>query len=92
MPQENIQPNIPNPRMDIEKKGIRNMQETIPHKNSILNLQDFLQTVTTTPTAAPKKFHDSVVIYTDSLSSPTVRRLYIYSRELGDWLYVALST
>jgi len=91
MPQENTQPNIPNPRAEIEKKGNYTTQETIPHKNSILNLQDFLQTVTAAPTAAPKKFHDSVVLYTDSLSSPTVYRIYFYSRELNDWLYVALS-
>jgi len=92
MQDNNQQPNIPNPRMDIEGGGIKNKQEAIPNKNSIFNLQDFLKTYTSVPTAAPKKFADSVVIYTDSLSSPTVRRLYIYSRELNDWLYVALST
>lgn len=59
---------------------------------SIFNLEGFIQTVTVVPTAAPKTFYESIKIYTDDIGTPTVRRLYIYSLELNDWLYVALST
>lgn len=58
----------------------------------ILNISGFIQTVTTTPSKRPRNLYDQVKIYTDSLSSPTVRRLYIYSIDLDDWLYVTLST
>jgi hypothetical protein len=58
----------------------------------LLNLGGFIQTVTSIPTAAPKSFYEQVKIYMDDLASPTTRRLYIYSQEADDWLYVALST
>jgi len=80
------------PRQEIREKGGM-AAKPLPQKPfSILNLEDYIETVTTIPTTAPKTFYDSIKIYTDSLSAPTVRRLYIYSRELADWLYVALST
>lgn len=40
---------------------------------------------------SPKSF-DQIKMVTDSLTSPTARRLYIYSFELKDWLYINLST
>lgn len=85
-------PVIRDPRAEILQKGGM-AAKPLPNKPfSILNLEDFIETVTTAPTEPPKTFYDSVKIYTDSISSPTTRRLYIYSRELADWLYVALST
>jgi len=70
----------------------RNTKPLPNNPYSILNLEDFIETVTSIPTEAPKNYYQSIKIYTDSLSSPTTRRLYIYSVELDDWLYVALST
>lgn len=60
------------------------------------DLQGYIKTIAVNPigepTFTPKSFDQSIRIVVDSLSSPTSRRLYIYSFELGDWLYVALST
>jgi len=80
------------PRREIAEKGGMGAKPFPSKPQNIINLEGFIQTVTTIPTEAPKTFYDSQKIYTDSLSSPTVRRLYIYSVDLSDWLYVALST
>lgn len=83
------------PPREARTEIIRGERRGIPLPNdprNIINLTGFIQTVTSIPTAAPKSFNESVKIYTDSISSPTVRRLYMYSVELNDWLYVALST
>jgi len=50
-----------------------------------------LQIVTTAPTSTPITFGQHFVLYTDSLSSPTVYRLYIYFPKLNSWHYVALT-
>lgn len=69
------------------------MSKALPNNPyDILNLEGFIETVTSIPTEPPKNFYQSIKIYTDSISSPTTRRLYIYSVALDDWLYVALST
>lgn len=46
------------------------------------------------PTFTPKRqlLSQQIKIVTDSLTAPTARRLYIYSFELSDWLYMTLST
>ena len=85
-------PVIRDPQKEIRERGGMGAKVLPLKPFSILNLEDFIETVEVAPTAVPKTFYDSVKIYTDSIATPTVRRLYIYSRELDDWLYVALST
>lgn len=43
------------------------------------------------PTDKPKNFENQVRILTDSLTTPTVIRLYIYSTKFNDWYYVTLT-
>lgn len=85
-------PPLRQPYDEIRAKGGMGSKPLPSKPQHILNLEGFIQTVTSIPTEPPQTFYDSVKIYTDSISSPTTRRLYIYSVELGDWLYVALST
>lgn len=84
--------NIRDPRQEIIDKGGNSAKPLPQNPYHILNLEGFIETVTSVPTDVPKTFYDSQKIYTDSLSSPTVYRFYIYSQKLNDWLYVALST
>lgn len=49
------------------------------------------QTVVTVPTAPPKGTLDQIQFYTDSLTAPSVFRLYIFSTDLNAWHYVALT-
>lgn len=50
-----------------------------------------LETVTTAPTLPPRGVYQQIKLYTDSISSPSVYRLYIYMPRLNAWKYVALS-
>ena len=57
----------------------------------LLNLYGLIETVTTAPTAAPTKLFDQVKLYTDSLASPTVYKVYFYITKLNVWKSVSLS-
>lgn len=80
------------PRSEIAARGGAQAKPLPSSPYHIINLEGFIETVTTIPTDPPKNFWDSQKIYTDSITTPTVRRYYVYSVELADWLYVALST
>lgn len=55
------------------------------------NLLGNLVTTTNTPTRAPRKMSESMKIYVNSIATPTVKRLYVYSKECDTWFYVALT-
>ena len=57
----------------------------------IENIVGYIKTVTTIPTYTPKKFDQAIRIYMDSVSSPTTKRLYIYSFEAKIWNYLTLT-
>lgn len=76
------------PREEIERKTL---QVPYPGVQHWLNLVGNLKVVTTIPTKAPKKFSDGMLIYLDSVASPTTKRLYIYALEADAWYYVALT-
>jgi len=78
------------PREIVERRKEKGLQ-AFPGTQHWIDLQGSIRTVTTTPTLAPKSISDSLLIYVDSLTSPTTKRLYIYSREADTWLYVALT-
>lgn len=65
---------------------------TIPQPDSLINITGVFETTDTAPTAAPRTLYESIKIVVDSISSPTTRELYIYSKELSAWLKVTLST
>lgn len=60
-------------------------------EDSIFKIEGLYRTVTTTPTGTPTKLSEQVVIYVDSISSPSTKRLYIYSNATNSWHYVALT-
>ena len=82
---------IPNVKDMVNKTGKQGGGDVLPNEKDILNIEGVIATVTAIPTSAPKKFNDSIVIYLDSLSAPTVKRLYTFSREGNAWFYVALT-
>ena len=63
----------------------------LPPKVFLRDIIGSIKTTTTIPTYTPAKYEQQVVIYVDSVSSPTVQRLYIYSRDVKAWMYVALT-
>lgn len=66
-------------------------------EKSVRDLKGNYETLVVNPigeppfTPNPATF-DQIKIVVDDLASPTARRLYIYSYDLKDWLYMALST
>lgn len=88
------QPNTDN-EMTVFERAKAGMQsggnDTIPFLNHWQNLLGNLVTTTNTPTRAPRKISEGVKIYVNSISSPTVKRLYVYSRECDAWFYVNLT-
>ena len=54
-------------------------------------LQGYIKTVATIPAYTPKTFEQAVKIYMDSLATPTVKRLYLYSFEAKIWNYITLT-
>ena len=60
-------------------------------KMDMLNIVGMIQTTTAIPAGTPTKLNDQIVIYVDNASSPTVKRLYIYSNQTHTWLYTALT-
>lgn len=57
----------------------------------ILNLYGLIETVTAVPAGKPVKFYDQFKLYTDSLTSPSIYRLYVYMVGLNAWHYCALT-
>lgn len=80
------------PRREINERGSMHAKPLPSSPFSILNLEDFIETVDVAPTAAPKTFYDSIKIVVDDLASPTTYELYIYSRKLAAWLKATLAT
>jgi len=54
-------------------------------------LKGYVKTITSAPTYTPKNFEQAIKLYMDSLTTPTVKRLYIYSFEAGIWSYISLT-
>lgn len=48
-------------------------------------LKGIYETVTTVPTETPVRFNQAVKIYVDSLTAPTIKRLYVYSNQTNAW-------
>ncbi len=65
-----------------------------PQAAKPIDLQDIdrrLKVVTAVPTSSPKKFYDTIVLYVDSVASPTVFRVYFYNEKTKAWKYAALT-
>jgi hypothetical protein len=50
-----------------------------------------IETVTTVPTKTPTKLNQQIKIYVDSITTPSDKRLYIYSNKTHTWMYCALT-
>ncbi|MCK4500871.1 hypothetical protein KAU11_10250 [Candidatus Babeliales bacterium] len=68
-------------------------RDLFPNQRNWLDIEGGLETVTTAPTTSdrPRKMSEAVKIYVDSISSPTVMRLYTFSRESNTWGYSTLT-
>jgi hypothetical protein len=88
---DNTNDTVPDINSMISKTVQEGGGDVIPEEKHVLNIEGGLTTVTAVPTTAPKKYSDNIVIYLDSLSSPTTKRLYVYSREGNLWNYVGLT-
>lgn len=75
-----------NPQQEIRDKGGMGAKPLPSKPFSILNLEDFIETVEVAPTAVPKSFYESIKLVVDDLTTPTTYHLYIFSRELNIWL------
>lgn len=69
------------------QQEMRDRRGVLPDRpRSVLNLEDYIETVTTIPTGTPKDFYSSIKLRVDSLTAPTTYHLYVYSAELGAWV------
>lgn len=84
------QPRPLTPREDIEARK-KDRNQMFPGRQHWFNLEGFIKTTITIPTAVPKTLADQLVIYIDDLATPTDKRLYIFSQEAGIWSYVTLT-
>lgn len=71
-------------------------KEIFPSLTHLLNLEGFFDTVTDTPSMdkKPRKAVEQIRIYQDSLTAPTIRRLFIYSPRnstSSSWFYTDLT-
>lgn len=72
--------------------SLENKENGKTEKNIYLeNILGYVKTVTIIPVYTPKTFEQSRKIYMDSISSPTTKRLYIYSFEAKIWNYITLT-
>lgn len=85
--------NQQNNQQNTDQSRVPKTPPVIPDLNHILNIEGMLETRTTAPTSSTvvKKLADGVLIYVDSTSSPTVMRLYVYSRAAKKWGYTTLT-
>lgn len=51
----------------------------------------FIDTVTSIPSKTPRRLREQVKIYVDDVTTPTTKRLYIYSNKTKSWNYVTLT-
>jgi len=58
--------------------------------NSLIDLKDLAETVTTIPSFTPTRFYDQFKIYVDSVTSPIVKRFYWYSNKTNTWMYTSV--
>lgn len=52
----------------------------------LLYLGGLIETVTTVPTHVPTRYEQQWKIYVDSVTAPTVKRLYFYSNQTNTWI------
>lgn len=71
--------------------AVETSTKTVPNQEHFLNLLGNLKVQTGIPSGQPKTFADSMLIYVDSISSPTTKRLYVFSRETDAWYYITLT-
>ena len=71
----------------MSKESEKKLENTVFFENVI----GYIKTVTTIPTYTPKNINQAIRIYMDSVSSPTTKRLYIYSFEAKIWNYITLT-
>lgn len=71
--------------------NVQTSTKTIPNEENFLNLLGNLKVQTSIPSSQPKTFADSMLIYVDSVTSPSTKRLYVFARETGDWYYMTLT-
>lgn len=84
-------PIAPLPIDDVQSRKSKSGADLFPNERHWQNVRGFLRTTTSTPTKKPKSINEAVVIYANSLSAPTVLRLYLFSPELNAWHYVNLT-
>lgn len=58
---------------------------------SIYDILGQIEVVTAAPSGTPKDFYGSVKLYVDSITTPTVRRIYFYNNRTASWNYAALT-
>lgn len=54
-------------------------------------LKGLVETVTTIPTYVPTRVEQQIKFYVDSVTNPTVKRLYVYSNRTNTWQYADMS-
>lgn len=52
----------------------------------LLYLGGLVETVTTVPTHIPTRFEQQIKLYVDSVTSPTLKILYLYSNQANSWI------
>jgi hypothetical protein len=57
----------------------------------LIAIEGLIDTVTSVPTHTPTKFEQQVKLYTDSLTSPNEKSLYIYSNKAQSWFEFGFS-
>ena len=68
--------------------------ESGPILNEPIHLGDILgmiETITYIPTATPRNFQEQFKLYVDSLTSPTVFRIFIYFTKVKLWKSIDLT-
>lgn len=63
-------------------------ERKIPKEIKTEDIRRGVRSVTSVPTAAPRDFYESIVIY----RSGGTNRLYIYDADNAEWLYETLTT
>jgi len=74
-----------------KEQGVFNLAEILTMPLDLLKVYGLIETVTVVPTAAPTKLYEQIKLYTDSLTTPTVYRLYFYMVGTNNWHYCTLS-
>lgn len=65
---------------------IEKLEKEIRQPFRLIDIEGKFETVTSVPTHTPAKMQAQVLIYTDNLTTPTIKRLYIYSTQLKAWI------